>query len=96
MEAIDAPSERTPEVTQPLGDLDEWETLLQARYPTPGPGAAGDGSPRAFRDYRAEARPSVKEFYRLNHRHQTLEFVLRRKEEYLPPRRRRMGVWEAA
>jgi inositol oxygenase len=37
----------------------------------------------------------VRDFYRLNHRHQTLEFVLRKKAEYLPPRRREMGVWEA-
>ena len=74
-----------------LQHLDDWEELLAARYP------AGDGGkPReAFRDYRAEARPSVKEFYRLNHRHQTLEFVLAKKREYLPARRRQMGVWEA-
>ena len=28
-----------------------------------------------FRNYAAETRPSVKEFYRLNHRHQTFDFV---------------------
>ena len=75
--------------TSPLEHLDDWEESLQARYP---------GTPKAkevFRDYRAEARPSVKEFYRLNHRHQTLDFVLAKKRAYLPPRRRRMGVWEA-
>ena len=49
----------------------------------------------AFRDYRAEARPSVKEFYRLNHAHQTLDFVLAKKREFLPLRRRLMDVWEA-
>ena len=71
--------------------LDDWEELLTLRYP---PG--GNGKPKeAFRDYRAEARPSVKEFYRLNHRHQTLEFVLAKKAEFLPLARRRMGVWEA-
>jgi inositol oxygenase len=48
-----------------------------------------------FRDYHAEARPGVREFYRLNHRHQTLDFVLAKKAEYLPPRRQRMGTWEA-
>src|SRR5262249_28130362 len=37
----------------------------------------------------------VKEFYRLNHRYQTVDFVLAKKREYLPLRRRRMGVWEA-
>ena len=49
----------------------------------------------AFRDYRAEARPSVKEFYRLNHAQQTLDFVLAKKREFLPLTRRRMDVWEA-
>ena len=37
-----------------------------------------------FRDYRAEARPSVKEFYRLNHMHQTLDFVKSKHREFLP------------
>jgi inositol oxygenase len=76
---------------RPLGHLDDWEESLRARYPG-GPGGPGD---RVFRDYRAEARPCVREFYARNHRHQTLAFVLAKKEEYLPPRRRRMGVWEA-
>ena len=76
---------------QPLTHLDDWEESLQARYP-----AAGDAKAKEqFRDYRAEARPSVKEFYRLNHRHQTLDFVRAKKREYLPLRKRRMGVWEA-
>jgi inositol oxygenase len=37
----------------------------------------------------------VKDFYRLNHRHQTLDFVRQKKREYLPLRKRRMGIWEA-
>jgi inositol oxygenase len=72
-----------------LGHIDDWEESLQARYP------GGDKPKEAFRDYRAEARPSVKEFYRLNHRYQTLDFVAAKKREYLPLRRRRMGIWEA-
>jgi inositol oxygenase len=47
-----------------------------------------------FRDWGA-ARASVREFYRLNHAHQTLDFVRGKRAEYLPLRRRRMGVWEA-
>jgi inositol oxygenase len=47
-----------------------------------------------FRDFDA-ARASVREFYRLNHAHQTLDFVRGKRAEYLPLRRRRMGVWEA-
>ncbi len=75
--------------SNPLHHLDDWEESLQARYPT------ANKAKEEFRNYRAEARPSVKEFYRLNHRHQTLDFVLAKKREYLPPRRRRMAVWEA-
>ena len=41
--------------------------------------AEGEKPAEMFRDYRAEARPCVKEFYRLNHAHQTLAFVLAKK-----------------
>jgi inositol oxygenase len=75
--------------TQPLRHVDDWEESLQARYP------AENKPKEAFRDYRAGARPSVKEFYRLNHRYQTLDFVRQKKREYLPLRKRRMGIWEA-
>jgi inositol oxygenase len=74
---------------QPLERLDEWEDSLQIRYPSTGK------TKEEFRNYRAEARPSVKEFYRLNHRYQTVDFVLSKKSEYLPPRRKQMSVWQA-
>ncbi len=48
-----------------------------------------------FRNYGSEARASVAEFYRENHARQTLAFVRAKKAEYLPLRRRRMGVWQA-
>lgn len=77
--------------TTPLEHLDDWEESLAVRYP-----AESTGKPKeAFRDYRAEARPSVREFYQLNHTHQTLDFVRTKQQEYLPLRRRQMGVWEA-
>jgi inositol oxygenase len=84
---------------QPLEHLDDWEESLQARYPqADGPSAAlfDHGKQAAeFRDYRQTTRPSVREFYRLNHRGQTLEFVLGKKREYLSLNHRRMGIWEA-
>jgi inositol oxygenase len=84
-------SSTTTQSTAPMNHLDDWEESLQSRYP-----AADSGkSKEAFRDYRAEARPSVKEFYRLNHRFQTFDFVQEKKREYLPLRKRRMGIWEA-
>ncbi len=48
-----------------------------------------------FRNYDAEARPSVKEFYRLNHSLQTVDFVTSKRAQFLPLRHKRMGVWEA-
>ena len=48
-----------------------------------------------FRDYKAEARACVKEFYRLNHTLQTLETVQGKKRQYLTLDRAEMGVWEA-
>jgi inositol oxygenase len=36
-----------------------------------------------FRNYDEPARDTVREFYRQNHAHQTLEFVLEKKADYL-------------
>lgn len=52
-----------------------------------------DGS--EYRDFSANARPSVRDLYRQNHAGQTLDFVLGKKRDYLPLRRARMSVWEA-
>jgi inositol oxygenase len=93
-----AVSKPIPATAQPLDHLDDWEESLTARYGSESPaGLLADGGKKAerFRDYRAEVRPGVREFYRLNHRHQTLDFVLTKKREYLPLAKRRMGIWEA-
>ncbi len=89
----------------PLANLDEWEDFLKDRYPPESqpethdskPFVATDPNKKAgeFRDYRAEARSSVKEFYLLNHTRQTRDFVRGKKREYLSARRRSMSVWEA-
>ncbi|MDQ3649207.1 MAG: inositol oxygenase [Acidobacteriota bacterium] len=54
-----------------------------------------DKPKEAFRDYEASTRSSVREFYHLNHRYQTLDFVLAKKSEYLSLNKRTMSVWEA-
>jgi inositol oxygenase len=72
----------------PLARLDDWDDFVQERY-------APNKPKEKFRDYRAEARPSVKEFYRLNHREQTYDFVQAKKAEYLPLNKKRMGIWQA-
>ena len=80
--------------THPLKSLDEWEDDLLRRYPQANSEvASSDG--KSFRNYAAEARPSVKKFYELNHRYQTLEFVQAKRAEYLPLQRKCMGIWDA-
>ena len=70
---------------QPLASLDEWEDDLLRRYP----------AKQNFRDYAAEARPSVREFYRLNHRFQTFDFIQEKRKQYLTLSKARMGIWDA-
>lgn len=81
----------------PLASLDEWEDELLKRYPESE--ASGVACPpqeqAAFRNYEAEARPSVREFYRLNHLYQTVEFNQQKRAEYLPLERCEMSIWEA-
>jgi inositol oxygenase len=81
----------------PLGDLHEWEDDLLRRYPEPQDSARStftdpDKKPDEFRNYAGEARNSVKEFYRLNHRYQTVEFVRQKRNEYLGLGRRTLGI----
>jgi inositol oxygenase len=79
----------------PLRDLDEWEDDLRRRYPEPNRLAPESSKAQeAFRDYRAEVKPGVKEFYRLNHKHQSMEFVRAKRAEYLKLDKRRMGLWD--
>lgn len=77
----------------PLASIEEWEDSLRERYPQP---ASPGKQPEEFRNYEATARPSVREFYRLNHRHQTYEFAQARRREYLALNRRKMSIWQAA
>jgi inositol oxygenase len=86
---------KTEQRNAPLENIDQWEEFVKARYPASDPARPNAKKKDEFRNYEALARPSVKEFYRLNHRHQTLEFVLGKKREYLPLTKRRMGIWEA-
>jgi len=96
-------SETQPDSHAPLQSLEEWEDFLKERYPEPLTAAdhtfqATDPNKKeaAFRNYEADARPTVREFYRQNHRHQTYEFAQAKRKEFLTLNRRKMGVWEAA
>lgn len=89
---------------KPLQSLDEWEDFMKERYPEPAAavvkkpsvGTDPEKKKEEFRNYEADARPTVREFYRLNHLHQTHDFVKAKRQEYLGLKRMQMGVWEAA
>jgi inositol oxygenase len=72
----------------PLESLEQWDDFVKDRYD---PNRAKD----EFRQYTPEAPAGVREFYRLNHSHQTREFVQQKKRQFLTLDRRHMGIWEA-
>jgi inositol oxygenase len=71
----------------PLENLEQWDDFVGARYD---PNRKTDD----FRNY-AQTTPGVKEFYRLNHEHQTRDFVLEKKRQYAGLTKTKMGIWEA-
>ncbi|MBV9852586.1 MAG: inositol oxygenase [Armatimonadetes bacterium] len=73
--------------------IEELEDFQKARYEDrdAAPAKAKD----EYRNYEAEARPTVREFYRLNHQGQTFDFVQAKKAEYLPKSRAAMSIWGA-
>src|SRR5690242_5163024 len=73
----------------PLAELDEWDDFVAARYKQ---GKAEE----EFRNYRADANPTVTEFYRLNHANQTLDFILKKKAEFTSLTRGEKSIWEMA
>src|SRR6266481_6364520 len=73
----------------PLKELDEWDDFVATRYRQ---GKSED----EFRNYKADANPTVTEFYRQNHKYQTLDFVLKKKAEYCGLKREKKSIWEMA
>jgi inositol oxygenase len=49
----------------------------------------------AYRNYAEPARDTVREFYRLNHMHQTHDFVVAKRADFLRFDRREMTPWDA-
>jgi inositol oxygenase len=48
-----------------------------------------------YRNYDNPQRDTVREFYRLNHKYQTYDFVLQKKQEFLQFNRKELPVWGA-
>ncbi len=80
--------------TAPLKDLDEWEEDILQRYPEPETIAKGKNT-EEYRNYEANVKDTVREFYRLNHTYQTYDFVVEKKKEYLKFDKKQMPVWDA-
>ena len=92
----------TSNPNKPLQSLEEVEDFYKERYPEPmaetkpSVGHAPDKQQEEFRNYEANARPTVREFYRLNHTYQTYDFAQAKRKEFLSLNRMKMGIWEAA
>ncbi|MFN8344241.1 MAG: inositol oxygenase family protein [Spirosomataceae bacterium] len=78
----------------PLADLDEWEDDLIRRYPDPDSLATAKAK-EAFRNYEEPARDTVKEFYRLNHKYQTYDFVMEKRQDFLKFDKKEMTLWDS-
>jgi inositol oxygenase len=73
----------------PLEKLEQWDDFVASRYDP-------EKSTDNFRVFDDDTTPAgVREFYRLNHTHQTREFVLGKKKQYASRQKTRMGIWEA-
>jgi inositol oxygenase len=71
----------------PMKQLDDWDDFVATRY-------RKGKSEEEFRNYKADANPTVTEFYRQNHAYQTFEFVLAKKAEYCSLGRGKKSIWE--
>ncbi|RDB07532.1 inositol oxygenase family protein [Runella aurantiaca] len=78
----------------PLASLDEWEDDLLVRYPDPDSIAQAKAK-EEFRNYDTPARDTVTEFYRLNHKYQTYDFVMEKERNFLKFDKKEMTLWES-
>ncbi len=78
----------------PLKNLDMWEEDLLQRYPDP-EAIVKEKSTENYRNYEKPESDSVREFYRLNHKYQTYDFVMKKEAEFLSFTKKEMPVWEA-
>lgn len=68
--------------------MEAWDDFVSDRYDP-------NRKEEDFRKFDESAPDSVREFYRLNHRFQTRDFVLAKKKQYGALTRGEMGIWEA-
>jgi inositol oxygenase len=74
----------------PLASIEMWEDDVLERYPEPQTKAKEE-----YRNYDSPEHDTVREFYRLNHRYQTFDFVLEKEKEFLKFDKKEMPIWDA-
>jgi inositol oxygenase len=74
----------------PLASIEMWEDDVLERYPEP-----QTKTKEEYRNYDSPERDTVREFYRLNHRYQTFDFVLGKEKEFLKFDKKEMPIWDA-
>jgi inositol oxygenase len=73
----------------PLQSIEQWEDDVLIRYPE-----AGEKAKEEFRNYETSAKDAtVREFYRLNHKYQTFDFVMEKQKDFLRFNRKELSVW---
>jgi len=70
-------------------DMEEWDEFLKGRYEE-------GKSEEEFRQYDAEANPSVANFYKLNHENQTFDYVMQKERQYFALDKGEKSIWAAA
>jgi len=86
---MNTPTAPNPSASNPLQHVEQWDDFVASRYQ--------EGKAESeFRKYDPKANPGVAEFYRLNHAHQTVEFVLAKEKEYLALQKSKKSIWETA
>ncbi|MBS1565836.1 MAG: inositol oxygenase [Bacteroidetes bacterium] len=78
----------------PLANLDEWEDDVLKRYPDPESIAQAKATSE-YRNYDEPVRDTVREFYRLNHKYQSYDFVQEKRADFLQFNKKSMPVWDA-
>ena len=70
----------TVDTQNPLESIEQWEEDVLERYPAPDTTYDPNGKDKQhFRNYAEPPRSTVREFYRLNHTYQTLDFIQQKK-----------------
>lgn len=72
----------------PLESVEVWDDHVRARYQQ-------DRKKEEFRIFDESSPEGVKEFYRLNHAHQTREFARAKRAHYEQRDKMTMGIWQA-